>query len=81
MVREPPLGLVSVPEMVSAKSPIDPVEPGIVLTVRVAVAPPVVGVFVAGEKTNVLSVGRPDTEKVSAGMVPVEPGANVSVIV
>jgi hypothetical protein len=80
-VREPPLALESVPAIVRAKSPSDPTEPDMVLTVRVAVAPPEVGVFIGGEKVNVLSVGRPDTERVSAGTIPVDPRTSVRVIV
>jgi len=76
----PPLALESVPEIASEKSPSDPAEPDNVFTVKVAVAPPVVGILVAGEKENVLSVGRPDTDKVSAGMVPVDPETSVRVI-
>ena len=50
-------------------------------TVRMAVAPPAVGTFVDGEKENVASVGRPDTPKVCARIVPVEPETRVNVTV
>ncbi len=49
------------------------------MTVRVAVAPLVVGILVAGERENVLSAGNPETDRVSAGMVPVDPETRVSV--
>ena len=48
---------------------------------RVAVAPLVVGIFEVGEKENVLSEGSPVTDKVWAGIVPVDPETRVSVIV
>lgn len=56
-------------------------DPDIVFTVSVDVAPPVVGVLVAGVKENVASDGSPDTPKVSEGMIPVDPEISVSVIV
>ena len=50
-------------------------------TVSIAVAPPAVGIFVEGEKENVASEGTPDTPKVCAGIVPVEPETRVIVTV
>ncbi len=56
-------------------------EPEAVLTVRVALAPPDVGILVEGEKEKVASEGNPKTVSVSAGMVPVDPATSRRVTV
>ena len=63
------------------KSPSEAEEPDLVFTVSVALAPPDAGVFDVGEKENVASEGRPNTLKVSAGIVPVDPETSVKVTV
>ncbi len=50
-------------------------------TVKVAVAPPAVGVLVAGANEDVASVGIPEIPSVSVGMVPVDPEMRVKVTV
>ena len=50
-------------------------------SVRVAVAPPAVGVLVVGENADVASAGSPETPSVTAGMVPVDPAMSVNVTV
>jgi hypothetical protein len=78
--RDPLLRLtLSVPVTVKEKSPSDPDDA--VPTVRVSVAPPIVGAFVDEANEAVASDGRPDTPKVTAGMDPVEPETSVSVVV
>ncbi len=63
------------------KSPREPEEPDLVFTVRVALAPPDVGVFDVGENEKVASEGKPRTLNVSAGIVPVDPETSVKVTV
>jgi len=66
---------------VKVKSPREPAGPDVVLMVSTSLAPPGVGIFVVVAKEADTSGGRPETDRVTAGIVPVESGTKVKVAV